>query len=302
MKENAVFTVRPSGILKHDDCPSSYERQYVLGVRTEATSINLPFGTAVHDASTGFLIAEHYGLDFDPETVFLESFEEKIESSIIEVSSTRKISDYVEMGRRLAGDFPGNWEKTGLTVLLDKEGKPVVERRLKAQVAPGVILTGTPDIAALDDEGDVAVVDIKTPAQISDPLFLWASDQLTSYQVLLEHNAEAIGLDGVQKLGFFEGIKRKVPTTGKGRGPTWEPITLGFSRAEEAKNELIQKILEIKRNKERGYFPRRSRMAYNTPCTMCDFRHWCLTGDTDGLVFPQQKPIEAQPLQLPASF
>ena len=302
MMSSEIFEVRPSAVLKHDDCPSSYDRQYLQGVRTEATSINLPFGTAVHDASTGFLEAEHFGRKFDPETVFMESFESKLEASIIEVSSMRSIKDYVEIGRRLVGDFPAAWENTGLTILLDKEGNPVIERRLKAQVAPGVILTGTPDIAALDDEGDVAVVDIKTPAQISDPLFLWASDQLTSYQILLEHNADLIGLDGVQKLGFFEGVKRKVPVTGKGRGPTWEPMTLGLSRNDAAKHELVEKILEIKRNRDRGYFPRRSRMAYNTPCTMCDFRHWCLTGDTDGLVFPEQRRVEAERIKLPASF
>src|SRR5690554_7235254 len=107
-----VFEVRPSAILKHDDCPSSYDRQYLQGVRTEATSINLPFGTAVHDSSTGFLVAEHFGRKFDPETVFLESFEEKLESSIIEVPSMRSIQDYVEIGRRLVGDFPEAWENT----------------------------------------------------------------------------------------------------------------------------------------------------------------------------------------------
>lgn len=296
------FIIRPSGILKHDDCPRSYQFQYEMGLRTEAVSINLPFGTAVHQATTDYLIAEHYSQSCNVVDIFKETFTKKIDTSIIEVSSSRSIQDYFAIGERLVEQFPETWDKSGLMLCLDKEGKPIVERRMKATLSHNLVLNGQPDIVALDSEGDVCLVDIKTPAQVSDSLFLKASDQLTCYQLLLEYNANDLGIDGVQKLGFMEGVKRAIPKTGRGAGPGWEPIQFAPARDDSDRQDLIQKVLEIKRQRDIGYFPKRSRMAYNTPCTMCDFRHYCVEKDVSDIVFPEEKESRPEPIKLPASF
>ena len=296
---NNAFVVRPSHILKHDDCPAAYYLQYVVGVRTAATSANLPFGTQVHDACTGFVKADLLGQSFDPVKVFETGFKEVLDTQSLEFASDKSEEDFMAMGKKLAERFPEAWGQARLLPLLDSAGEPVVERRFQRRIAPGIILSGTPDIVAMHDDGDVVVPDIKSAAQASDPLFVRASEQLTSYQILLEDpvTAQKLGIDRVDRLGFLEGIKRKVPKTQKGKGPTWEPINWAPARSEVAKQALAEKAVAMKRDIDRDWFPKRPRMAYNTPCGLCDFRNYCHKGDATGLVWPGEK--EKQPIRLP---
>lgn len=297
-----TLTVRPSHLLKHDDCPRAYYYQYVLGILPRIMSINLPFGTSVHDASTEFLKFQALGQAYDPVAAFEKDFEDRLNSTAIEIPSGRSEEDYLRMGKLLVERFPPAWEKTGLSVLIDPNGEPVIERTLRARIAPGIILSGTPDIFTINEDGDVGVPDIKTPAQVSSPIFSEASEQLTSYEILAENptNREALGIDQIDQLGFLEGIKKLVPKSNKGEGPTWQPIHWSESRSDEAKQEVIRKAVDLKRNHERGYFPKRPRMAYNTPCDMCDFREFCHKGNPEGLMFPETTTnAQAQPVRMP---
>lgn len=300
--DSRTLTVRPSHILKHDDCPRAYYYQYVLGIQCRIVSINLPFGTSVHDASTEFLKHQAFGRSYDPVTAFEKDLEDRLNSMAVEIPSGRSEDDYLEMGKMLVERFPDAWDKTGLNVLIDPSSEPVIERKLRARIAPGIILSGTPDLFAINEDGDVGVPDIKTPAQVSSPVFSEASEQLTSYEILAEDpaNREALGIDQVDRLGFLEGLKKKVPKTSKGEGPTWQPIHWSESRSDQARQDVVRKATELKRSHERDYFPKRPRMAYNTPCDMCDFRELCHKGNPEGLIFPEEtNQSQAQPVRMP---
>lgn len=294
-----VLTVRPSHLLKHDDCPAAFYMQYIEGIRTAATAINLPFGTKVHDACTGYLKAGVFGKSFDPVQTFEKTFEEVLNTQSLEFPSDKSAEDYLAMGKKLVERFPEAWEKTGLTPLIDSAGEPVIEQRVQSRIAPGIMLSGTPDLVAMTDEGDICVPDVKTAGQASDPIFVLGSEQLTSYQILLEDpvNQQRLGLDQIDNLGFMEGIKRKIPKTNRGQGPTWEPIKWAPVRGTLEKQAIVDKAVAMKRDIDRGWFPKRPRMAFNTPCVLCDYRNWCHKGDPTGLVWPDRS--EAQPIRLP---
>lgn len=289
------FLVRPSMILKHDDCPAAYDFQYEQGITTDAISVNLPFGTAVHSGSTGWIEADALGKHFDPVEAFKADWKRALDNEILSFPSDKDPDDYEKIGVQLCESFPDAWKESGLTVLIDPQGQPVVERRLQSRIAPGILLSGTPDVLAVNEDFDVVVPDIKTPAQASLPFFATASEQLTAYQLMAEDekNKALLGIDRVDRLGFLEGIKRKVPKTKSGKGPTWEQLQTVSRHSNAQVNDLVQKALELKRNRDRGYFPKRPRMAFNTPCAMCDFRNWCHYGDPTGLVWKKQKKAEA---------
>jgi hypothetical protein len=290
------FFVRPSMILKHDDCPAAYDFQYEKGITTEATSVNLPFGTAVHSGSTGWIEADALGKHFDPVDAFKAEWKKALDNETLSFPSDKDPDDYEKMGVRLTETFPDAWKHTGLQVLIDPQGQPVVERRLQSRIAPGIVLSGTPDVLATNEDFDVVVPDIKTPAQASLPFFASASEQLTAYQMLSEDegNRALIGIDRIDRLGFFEGIKRKVPKSKKAMGPTWEKLLTVPRHSKDQVNNLIRKEMELKRDRERGYFPKRPRMAFNTPCGMCDYRNWCHFEDPTGLVWKQKKAEPAK--------
>ena len=285
------FIVRPSMILKHDDCPAAYDYQYVQGIRTDSVSVNLSFGTASHAGATGWLEADALGKHFDPVDAFKAEWKKALENEVLSFPSDKTPEDYEKIGLRLMESFPESWKASGLTVLIDPQGQPVVERRLQSRIAPGIILSGQPDVFAVNEDFDVVLPDIKTPASPSAPFFATASEQLTSYQLLAEDekNKALLGIDRVDLLGFYEGIKRKVPKTKDGKGPTWEKPLLASRHSDRQVNDLVRKAMEMKRDHDRGYFPKRPRMAFNTPCAMCDFRNWCHNVDPTGLVWKKKK-------------
>lgn len=285
------FLVRPSMILKHDDCPAAYDFQYEQQIRTDAVSVNLPFGSAVHAGCTGWIESDALGKHFDPVDAFKAEWKKALDNEILSFPSDKDPEDYEKMGVILTESFPDSWKVSGLTVLIDPQGQPVVERRLQSRIAPGIILSGTPDVLAVNEDFDVVIPDIKTPAQASAPFFASASEQLTAYQLLAEDekNKALIGIDRVDRLGFYEGIKRKVPKTKNGKGPTWEKPLTAPRHSNNQVNDFVRKAMELKRDRDRGYFPKRPRMAFNTPCAMCDYRNWCLNEDPTGLVFKSKK-------------
>lgn len=282
---NVFMKVRPSGVLKYDDCPRAYKYQYVDRIRTETTSVNLPFGTAVHDACTSWLIADSTGKTVSIADIFREGFQKALDTKIVSFPQDKLPEDLFKMGEALVTSFPAAWTDSGLKVLMDKDGMPMVERRLETEIRPGVVLSGQPDVVAVDAQDRVVVPDIKTPAQSSDEVFAAASEQLTSYQLLLEDpNVVAFtGRKKVDRVGFFEGIKRKVSRTGK--GPTWEPPILVDARSDSDIDDLKMKIQAMAADVEAGVFPKRPRMAFNSPCTMCDYVGLCHRGDKSGLIF-----------------
>lgn len=293
MKSNTLY-IRPSHALSFDNCGYAYYLKYVLGVKQNVTSANLPFGTAIHEACTGFILAEATGASgYDPVQVFRDMWEKSLDTEAMEFSSLWGPDDLTQTGLKLVDLFPAAWKATGYAPLIDDQG-PVVERRLQAKISNDIVLTGQPDVIAMDDEGGVIPLDIKTSAMAYGEEFLLASEQLTDYQFLVEENGDQLGLgeDGVAHVGFFEGIKRKVSKTGRGKGPEFLSPLITSARSEERKAERRQKLIWIAEDIRRGRFPKRPRMAYNSPCSLCEFSDYCLSGNDSGLVFPdtpQQK-------------
>lgn len=281
--------IRPSHALCFDECAYAYYLKYVLRVKPSVVSANLPFGTAVHVACTDYIMAEAKGdTSYNPVDRFNSIWEKSLETEALDFSSTWSKDDLSATGVSLVEQFPDVWGLTGLVPLIDEYG-PVVERKLSFQIAPNIILTGTPDLVAMNDEGVVIPLDLKTSAQEYNSTFLINSEQLTDYQILVEGNSASLGLDddGVGKVGFFEGVKRKIPQRKDSKGPQFLPPKTIEKRSEERKLERIQKLIWMAEDIDRGRFVKRPRMAYNSPCDLCEFSGFCATGSRVGLKFPE---------------
>jgi len=261
---------RPSSILLYEDCPRAYYFRFRVRPRPEATSANKVFGTAAHAAVAGYLLGKVQAGDMAD--AFRAAWRKGLDAEPVEFSSTWDPESMEAVGMALCGQFPAWWSETGLAVIGDLHG-PLVERRLRAEIAPGISLSGQPDIVAMTGNGEIAVIDVKTPASAQSES--WWSDQLTAYQILVEHHGRVLQVDSVQHLGFVEMLKQKT-------NPRIRPVQLIPARTREDVAEYVRKVIWTDRDIEEGRFPRRGRMAHNTPCGMCEYQTQCLKEANDG--------------------
>jgi len=276
-----VIRLSPSKILKYEDCPRAYYYQYVERLRALATSSNLVFGTVAHKVLELFLQAWYAGQSFDPKVAFEERWEIATADQAIEYSSRFDSSDLFLTGAALCSQIPEAWERSGLMLVADEKG-PILERTLEVRIGD-VVLVCKPDLLVMDSYGAVGPLDFKTPASASSEEFALLSDQLTAYQVVVDANRERLGTDPVEKTGFWEGLKRKVT----GKGPELRDPLMVPRRSPEDLLEFEQKVQAIGKDIAEERFFRRSRMAHNSPCDMCEYRLLCTEGSMEGLY---QKP------------
>jgi len=292
-----AFTKPVSASMMHSwqNCPRSFYYHYILHLRQEVTAANLPFGHCIHTASTGYIVAKFKGIPFDRAQVFRDAWDEANKKEIIEFSSIWDKDALGATGEFLLDLFADQWDQLNLIPLIDAKGEPLVEQSLRAVLPNGIELYGIQDFAGMDIDTNVVVVDIKSASSEAAEGFVSVSDQLTHYQILNEANKDSLGIEQVDKIAFFEMIKRKVPkTNGKGKGPKIAGIEWVNRRSDRELVEFFDKIEWMMDDINRGRFPKTPRMAWNTPCGMCNFKELCHNNDMSGLVVQRKAPFRSK--------
>ena len=273
-----MILLRPSSLLKYLDCGRSYYYQYIARFMPQVESANLRFGSAVHAAIYAWLT----GATDDIVNAFTLLWRESIETVALDYNTLWSPESLEATGKALVEQFPEIWQQTGIMPLLDEESKPVLETRLEAMLSPTVKLSGTLDLLGLTLEGEVVVLDFKTASAPAPESFAKMSDQLGLYQILVDVNAAALGINQVDQLGFMELIKRKVPNgKGRGKGPEVMPPVLA---PKSDVTDFVRKAGWVAANIEAGNFFPNPRMAWNSPCGLCDYKRLCYDGSTEGLI------------------
>lgn len=276
-----MFMLSANKIITADTCKRMMYYRYIIGAKSQAKSANLAFGSAIDTACTTYLLASSMGHPMpDIEAVFLEKWEEETDCEV-EYSVTKTPKKLVDMGKKMVDLFPNAWEKSGLMVFVMPDGSPALQVKLSCQLKDGLGLMGYLDLIAMTDEGEIVILDLKTAAAAYGELFAWQSDQLTSYNVLLEANRQSLGIDKVDKLGFMCMLKKATPVI--------EQPGLIPARTSSEIAQFRSKCFDIERDYKQGRFHKASRHAFNSPCELCDFKQLCTFGDTEGLIIPDDK-------------
>ena len=269
-------------VVAADDCRRLHQLRYVEGVKTVMTSANLVFGSAVDESIRNFLNSLAAGVTpAPPDQKFEELWDKAREEKQIQYPATKTPEDFRAMGVSMMKALPEGWDKTGWIVATDKDGAPLTDRFLSVDLGTKsgvrVKYRGKIDVAVYTAIGEFGVVDIKTAAVAHTALYTERSDQLSGYQLLVDANAEDLGVPPVETLGFFDLIKRKAPSI--------QEVMVG-RRSDEELEEYVQKMFWLGEDIKRKRFPRASRHAYNSPCQMCEYARLCVYGETDGLTVP----------------
>lgn len=269
---SSIIKLRPSDVLAFEQCPKAHALRKE-GWRPYKVSANLIFGTLIHRVIEARLLGDVN--DSEVEELFAREFARERATQPINFSSRMPPEKMEEMGRALVASFVEEWPKFGLEPVLDpKDGKPFMERRLEVDLGDDVVLSAQFDMLAWDREANLIVVDFKTASSEAKPEFLTLADQLTAYQAVVDAWANGLGLPAVGKVGFVEGLKRAAPK--------WH-LKLAPRRSEEQVDEYLNKVRFVADQIRAGRIFRRSLMAWNSPCGLCDFSKLCAEGSDEGL-------------------
>jgi len=280
-----AITLYPTYIATFEDCPRQYRYKYIDKIKTDSTSANLIFGSTIHKVIESYIRAFELRLPYDIEEGFKQLWSEALTKEEIQYNSRWDEESLNETGISLVKEFADKWPDLNLSPLIDGDEELLLERKLKTEIAPGIFLAAKLDIAAMDENAEVVIIDFKSPSNETDPDHTDLDAQITTQQIVTDGNKDMLGIDQVDKVGFLELVKRKIPKR-SGKGPTVEKPLLVPRRNDFEIAEFKQKIIWMAGAIQRGEFPKHSRQAYNSPCGMCDYANYCRKGDREGLVFP----------------
>lgn len=274
-----------------EKCGAAYAYRYRDRLDSVTSSVNLGFGLAFDQAVSAFVIADLYGLSVDVNAVFVNAYKEWAATRVVDFSTRWKgHDDILATGELLLSRFVDWWKASGYKVMLDLQGMPLVQRELRVRLPRNVIYTSILDLVVMTPDGEVVILDVKTPSQDSTELFALNSGQLTGQQLVLDAHKESLGIASIDKVGFLNAVKRPVPQKKDAEGPVVAPVHLVPARTPEQVEEYVQSRLWIADDIRRKRFAKRSLDSYCTPCTMCDYHLLCSKQIRDGLHVRPPRP------------
>lgn len=280
-----------SRMLKWLRCPRSYWYRYIAKASSIFTPANLIFGKCVDEAANEYFRALVKGQTHDMVGHFEHDWLEAMQISSVEFSSTHDEESMLKMGKRIAEIFPGKWSETNLFPLIDPAGNAAVQWDLEAPIGNGIILRTLPDVAVVDmDTGKTGVIDIKTGAAEHTPEHTLVDDQLTAQQLTVEANPDQTGIRHLDFVGYFDLIKRKVPTSNRGKGPSASLVKVN-RRPKHMIDELKAKMIWAASAISQGEYPRTPMQPFDSPCSMCEYRTHCIEGKDADLVFASDEKV-----------
>jgi CRISPR/Cas system-associated exonuclease Cas4 (RecB family) len=267
-------------IITADNCMRMAWYRYILGIKTAVKAANLAFGSAVDTTCTEYLRAHTMGTPIpNLEDFFREEWGRETDCEI-EYSSTQTPDKFSTMGQKMVVAFQEEWEKSRLQVFIMPDGSPALQVKLEHRLNARIELIGYLDLIAMDEEAHIVVLDLKTSAATYDPLFVKQADQLTTYQVLVDGNADKLGIERADSVGFMCLLKKASPVV--------EAPHIVTRRNSTEVAEFKQKCDWFYNDYNSGRFPKSAKHAYNSPCGMCDFKQLCTNGDEEGLIIPEK--------------
>jgi hypothetical protein len=284
----------PSKIADYETCGYAYARKHIDRWREEVDAHSLAFGGAIDEACDAHIRGLINGNVVDPVEVFDREWDLALQRSMA-FNKTHDENSLRSMGRVLMERFPAAWAATGYSVVVDPQGEPVMQRNLEIELPNRVVLRTKLDLLVNTPHGTIANIDLKTAASRYPEYLTPLSEQLTAYQIAVDAHAPSLGIAQVDEVGFIEMLKRAVPKTKRGEGPTVEAPILAPRRPDAVIAEFLQKVQWIAEDIRRGRFPRRPRMGFNSPCGLCYLRDHCGSADDSGIV----KPNTQQQFTLP---
>lgn len=287
-----VIHVSPSGIATYENCPRSYLFDRVLRVSVSEKRSALGFGGALATAMEAFMKGTIQGTFVDPVPIFTKGWSEFTSKSIVKYGKGESEHGLTATGIKLMELFPEAWDREGLTVALDKQSNPMIERKMRVDLGEGTRLVTKLDLMAYNRDWELFLIDQKSTKQRTDIRFAMMGEQLTAYQVAFKAHQELLGLDSLKGLAFWELLKKPIPKR-DGEGPVVTPIEVVGTRSDADMDQFVVKARSIAQRIRNRDFPKTPRMSWNSPCTGCNYLPLCAQKKVEDFEYESAEAKEA---------
>lgn len=263
-----MIWLSPTKINSWQDCPRSvwFSDRYRPVIR----DWKFGFGTALHEAFAYYLQGQVAKFDVDIEAAWDRIYDREVPIGTLFPQKFCWDSAHL-MGLRMVRELIERWEAEGLQVLVH-EGVPMIEVSHRYKISSQVGLSGRWDVIAWSEKYGITVIDVKSAQTYSDNWFASVSPQLGCYILLAEDYLQK----PVNRVGFLEAKKNKLKSV--------EANFAHAPRHSDASLEQLASQMEwIADDMIADRFPAHPRMAFNSPCRMCDFQSACHEGNYDSL-------------------
>ncbi|MBK9497556.1 MAG: PD-(D/E)XK nuclease family protein [Xanthomonadales bacterium] len=195
----AKIYLSPSKVADFENCRWQFMLKHVWNWKEKTPSINLIVGDCLDKAVMAFLAGQFVGQSVDPVALFTTELETQIANGAA-FGSKWTPENVQAMGIRLMEQFPEYWERSGLTVLADPAGEPIMQRLLELDLGDDVVFRTKLDLACATRDGDIAIIDVKSAAMEFPEVLAPLSDQITACNIAVLAHAESLGLQSVDKV------------------------------------------------------------------------------------------------------
>lgn len=258
-------------------CGRAYAYRYVHRLEPTTKNATLGYGKAMH-AGLAFSLTSQAIADVltDPAPIFDREWDSFCSANAVNYSQGWTQEEMSKTAHAVLSKFQADWATRGWTVVLDKEGLPVIEREFRIRLPGNIIYIAIIDALVRAADGRIIVVDFKTPLTAVADKFAYLSDQLLGYQIVLDAHADAIGIDKVDGGAFYELTKVMLPKTkSRGEGPKLHVTDVLPRRDQEAIADWIRESQFVANDIRSERFTRRTRDGFDTSCTLCDYATVC---------------------------
>lgn len=266
------------------NCPLSWKLRYVDGHKLDDNSINLIFGTSMHEIIQEWLDVLYNKSEVMARTMYLnDKFKEKFTNLFKEhitlnedgtktfLSDKQTLVTYYEQGCQILSYIQQNYKKIFPTQDTQLHS---IEYELNAEVKPGVVYIGYIDIVTYNTvTGKYVLYDLKTSRTgwdsktKSDPIKL---GQLLLYKTFFAEQMQ-ISEDDISvefvilKRVLFEGASFPIPRVSK-----FEPANKTPSMKKNW--DRFQKFVHTAFDDEGKYIPKQTANATKESCRWCVYR------------------------------
>lgn len=282
------FPLSHSAYQKMNTCGLSYDLYYNKRLENRYTAAAILTGKIFDGVFNAYLYSMWEQNNFDLDAEFEKLWHKEYLS--VERESKQDDKSIYDTLKYICKLIPASVSDSGIVPYATIDGTPCIQHSHVFDVGHGVKVRTIIDLIGYSTYlKKPVIIDVKATKVMADADFVSISEQLLIYSLSAE--ADPRLKDTSFDLGaYWQGERKVMPTLKKDntlrKGASYPKIVLPELEKFNAfhKQQMPQRYIQTQMDINQKRFFGGSRMAFNSPCKLCDYSQLCIREDVTGLV------------------
>lgn len=284
------FPLSHSAYQKMNTCGLSYDLYYNKKIKNKYSKATMISGRVFDEVFNEFLRCVWNQNNFDLKNYFEKVWHDEYVSKEKEAKNT-DLSLY-ESIKYICSLIPQSYRDSGIVPYSTVDGEPCVQHKHTFDIGYGVKVTTIIDLIGFSQRlNKPVIIDVKAcaPSALASKEFVSISEQLLIYSLSAEADPR-LNCDSFDFGAYWQGERKAMPALKKDQtlraGARYPQIIKPeIERFNDFhKSQMADRYIHTQLDINKGKFFGGSRMAYNSPCSLCDYAGLCIKGDNSGLI------------------